>query len=299
MPSIIIPTYNYASYLPQAIQSALNQTHQPVEVIVVDDGSTDDTPQVAASFGDAIRYIRQPNAGLSAARNRGIQEATGDLLVFLDADDLLDPTMVEVSLAAWAQLRPQPALVAHVPRRIDEHARPFPDPGLKLAADRDYSQLDLLIKNRFPPTLLASREAILSLGGFDTNFRASEDRDMWVRIARDHRIHCLATSLSSKRCHSSNMSGNWRQQDGGIRLVFEKARRDRALRGLQTIFWLKIWSYHYYQLAMMQATSVPFQALANLARSILLWPLHLDRRHLGQKLLFRLRMAFWILRRTP
>jgi len=299
MVSIIIPSYNYASYLPEAIRSALAQTHRPIEVIVVDDGSTDDTPQVAASFGDAIRYIRQPNAGLSAARNRGIAEATGDLLVFLDADDILDPTMVERSLAAWAQLRPQPALVAHIPRRVDEQCTPMPDPGLPLAANRDYSQLELLIKNRFPPTLLASRAAIQALGGFDTNFRASEDRDMWVRLAHHHRIHCLASDLSSKRCHSSNMSGDWRRQDAGIRLVFAKARRARALTGLQAICWIKIWSYHYYQLAMMQATSVPIAALANLARSTILWPLHRDRIQLGQKPLFRLRMAFWILRGTP
>ncbi len=104
--SIIIPTYNYARFLPRAVESALAQTLAAREVIVVDDGSTDDTPAVAAQFGGRIRYLRQPNAGVSAARNAGGDLSQGEWLVFFDADDELLPD----ALATFAErLATQPA----------------------------------------------------------------------------------------------------------------------------------------------------------------------------------------------
>ncbi|MBV6496243.1 MAG: putative glycosyltransferase EpsE [Pyrinomonadaceae bacterium] len=96
--SVIIPNYNYARYLPEAIESVLAQTHKNVEVIVVDDGSTDDSKEVLASFGDRIRTIFQQNQGVSAARNRGVAESNGDFLAFLDADDAFLPSKLEKQL---------------------------------------------------------------------------------------------------------------------------------------------------------------------------------------------------------
>lgn len=96
--SIIIPCYNYGRYLPEAIDSALAQTYQPVEIIVVDDGSTDNTAAAAKGYGEKIRYIYRQNGHLSAARNTGAEAAKGDYVMFLDADDLLDPQYVELCL---------------------------------------------------------------------------------------------------------------------------------------------------------------------------------------------------------
>src|SRR2546423_7727277 len=89
--SVVVPAYNYARYLPQAIDSALGQTHPPLEVIVVDDGSTDDTPRVLDAYGDRIRAVRQANQGAGAARNAGIAVARGEYVAFLDSDDLWRP----------------------------------------------------------------------------------------------------------------------------------------------------------------------------------------------------------------
>ena len=90
--TVIIPCYNGAAYLREAIDSALDQTHPPLEVIVIDDGSTDDSAAIAESYGPPVCVIRQENQGESVARNRGIDEAKGDWVAFLDADDLWKPT---------------------------------------------------------------------------------------------------------------------------------------------------------------------------------------------------------------
>ncbi|MBO4300125.1 MAG: glycosyltransferase [Desulfovibrio sp.] len=101
--SVIIPCYNYARYLPIAVESALSQQSSAlnVEVIVVDDGSTDDTPRVAQQYGHRIRYMFQENQGLSSARNTGMRAAHGDFLLFLDADDLLSPGKSGKTFAAF------------------------------------------------------------------------------------------------------------------------------------------------------------------------------------------------------
>src|SRR3954470_1810603 len=101
--SVIIPTYNYARYLPQAIDSALGQTHAPLEVIVVDDGSTDDTPRVLEAYASRIRVIRQANQGAGAARNAGIAAARGEYVAFLDSDDLWRRDKLELQLARFRE----------------------------------------------------------------------------------------------------------------------------------------------------------------------------------------------------
>jgi glycosyltransferase involved in cell wall biosynthesis len=101
--SVIIPTYNHAESLPQTVGSILQQTHSPLEVIIVDDGSMDDTETVCAGMPGPVRYMRQQNAGVSAARNHGIAEARGEWVALADSDDLWHPSKLEVQLAALAR----------------------------------------------------------------------------------------------------------------------------------------------------------------------------------------------------
>ncbi|HJZ55192.1 MAG TPA: glycosyltransferase family A protein [Gemmataceae bacterium] len=108
--SVVIPAYNCGGFLAESVESALRQTLPPHEVIVIDDGSTDDTPAVAARFGERIVYHHQPNRGVSAARNGGIDRASGDWLAFLDADDLWEPTKLE-RVAPVCLSDPRPAIV--------------------------------------------------------------------------------------------------------------------------------------------------------------------------------------------
>jgi hypothetical protein len=99
--SVVVNNYNYCRFLEQAIQSALDQTYPRVEVLVVDDGSTDDSAAIIQSFGDRIRPFFKKNEGQASTYNRGFQEAHGDLILFLDADDFLFPTAIEKSVALW------------------------------------------------------------------------------------------------------------------------------------------------------------------------------------------------------
>src|SRR5688500_8177111 len=101
--SVVIPTYNYGRFIAHAIRSVLAQTRPADEIIIVDDGSTDDTTDAVKQFGENVKYVRQENAGVCAARNRGVRESTGDLIAFLDADDTWEPENLEKQLDRFSR----------------------------------------------------------------------------------------------------------------------------------------------------------------------------------------------------
>src|SRR5689334_14706815 len=101
--SVVIPSFNYGRFIGEAIQSVLNQTIPVEEIIVVDDDSTDDTAIIISSFGKCVRYIKQMNAGVCAARNRGVAESSGEYIAFLDADDTWEPTKLEKQIELFSR----------------------------------------------------------------------------------------------------------------------------------------------------------------------------------------------------
>jgi GT2 family glycosyltransferase len=171
--SIVIANHDYGRFLGEAIESALGQTHGEIEVIVVDDGSRDDSVEVASRY--PVRLIRQENLGVARARNRGAQEAQGELLVFLDADDVLDRTFVE---RCWASLREQPADVAYAYTQMELfglESRIFPS--------HVFGSRTLVAEGNFVPvTTLLRRAAFESAGGFDPTWAAKEDYELWLRL---------------------------------------------------------------------------------------------------------------------
>jgi GT2 family glycosyltransferase len=210
--TIVIPAYNQARYLGEAIASALAQTHADLEVIVVDDGSTDATPEVCERFAsDArLRTIRTENLGVAAARNRGIAEASGDYLCFLDADDRYHPTKA----AAQAALLDADCTVAFVYCDIVEidEAGAALERGYSVGCERPVLSGDittsLLRGGYFPPhAVMVRRQALDTVGRFDTALGGHADLDMWLRLATaGFRAAYLDEKLADYRIHASGMS---------------------------------------------------------------------------------------------
>jgi tetratricopeptide (TPR) repeat protein len=209
--SFIVPNYNHARYLGQAIRSALAQTYQNIEIIVVDDGSTDESRSVVEPFvaesGERVRYIYQQNAGLSAARNTGVQAACGEYIALLDADDMLEPTYAERLLAALAQCPGADGAYCGF-RFVDEDSRSLPRTERRTVAP-ELLFASLLNGNYWVPvSLLARRACYTALGEFDTSLRACEDWDVWLRFARCYRLIGVDEVLVRYRVVSGSMSTN-------------------------------------------------------------------------------------------
>jgi len=205
--SVIIPTYNHANYLKHAIDSVLDQTYPNIEIVIVDDGSTDNTDQVVAEYGDAVVCIKQNNQGLSAARNTGIRAATGDYIALLDADDTWLPSYL-VTVAACLDSDPDLGAVHSGFYFVDEHGDRLPQLGMDTVPDDQ--MYDRLLDGEFfiPSSVLTRRACFSSVGLFDEQLRASEDWDMWLRVAHDYRFAGISEPLVNYRIHGKNMSAD-------------------------------------------------------------------------------------------
>lgn len=293
--SVVIPAFNYGRYLGAAIQSVLSQTFQNFELLVIDDGSTDDTRKILSRFTDSrLRYVYQFNQGLSAARNTGIANARFDFVAFLDADDLWLPGMLESAVERFSRLSPDYGLVACNSLRINQ-AGELIDLQLKhrpCSGEQEYRAADILIKSRFmPSTVVVRAEVFQTVGLFDTSLRSSEDRDMWIRIASKYRIHYLSTPLVHIRKHATNMSRNADRMRVNMRRVL--AKHSRAVAGLPGNWggFLQAYSFHYFEVGWMYYDEgrIP-EAIAQMLKSWVAWPLFVaPARNLGQPPLFRLR----------
>jgi glycosyltransferase involved in cell wall biosynthesis len=295
--SVVIPAYNYAHFLPQAIDSALAQTYAKVEVIVVDDGSTDATPEVAARYGDRIRYIRKTNAGLPAARNTGIQHASHPFIGFLDADDLWKPEFLDRAMKLFAQLPRDYGLVASHALYIDEQGRELVLKALTWAVHGPLDHRDVLIKTRFSPSAVVARKSALEAAGmFDETLRSSEDRDMWIRIGAKYPLYLHTDRLALIRRHRNSMSRNAGRMKANIQRVLDKSREAGLVSAGETLFWLRARSFMYFQTAWMYyEQGNRWEALRDLAFSCLCWPFFSQPNRVNEPLLFRLRSCWHFL----
>lgn len=203
--SVIIPTYNSAHYLTQAVASVLAQTFQDFEVLVIDDGSTDETEAVMSGYAPPVRYIRQPNGGVAAARNRGIAESRGRYIAFLDADDMWMSRKLERQLAALGQHQDCRACYTAA-QVVDADLMPIAE----LRSRRQSSALeDLLLRGNVvatPSSVLCERELLDAVGGFDAELSMCADWDLWVRLATQTEFLYLDELLIKYRQHAANMS---------------------------------------------------------------------------------------------
>jgi glycosyltransferase involved in cell wall biosynthesis len=200
--AVIIPTYNHARYLADAISSVVAQTRHPDEIIVVDDGSTDDPATVAARF-PGVRLIRQENQGRSAARNAGLRNCKSSHVVFLDADDRLLPNALEVGLNCAAK-HPDCAFVYGGHRDIIEDG--VQRVGYHYSPVSGDAQLALMRRNliRMQATAVFRRDCLMDMGGYDETLERAEDYDLFLRLARNHSIACHPTIVAEYRWHGKN-----------------------------------------------------------------------------------------------
>lgn len=239
--SVVVPTYNRAELLKRTIESILAQTVLPLEVIVVDDGSTDHTPDVCAAFGESIRYIRQENQGLSMARNTGIRTSRGDWIAFCDSDDLWRPRKLEIQLAAldstgadWSVtdfgiIRPDGDRISDDNDSFSRTFALFEDTGLtpakhfgrwlearKISAGEESitaytgDAFGMLFEGNFalPSTSLVARRLIDKAGCFDKRFRA-EETEFFHRIAAYGTVTIVMKQLADYRIgHPSLIKGD-------------------------------------------------------------------------------------------
>jgi glycosyltransferase involved in cell wall biosynthesis len=221
--SIVVPTYNRAHMLSDAIRSVLSQTFTDWELIVVDDGSEDATQQVVSSFDDPrIKYVFQVNKGLPGARNTGIRASTGAYLAFLDSDDLFLSQKLERQLATLAR-QPALGLVAGGHVEVDEHLRAH----RVVAPWRSCPTLTLdgwLTSCPFiVPSVLVRREWLDRVGLFDENMRFVEDWDLWLRLAH---VGCAMDWLMEPVCcyryHDNSMVRNVPQMKAGMLRMLDR-----------------------------------------------------------------------------
>ncbi len=289
--SVVIPAYNYARFLPSAVESCLKQDYSNFEIVVVDDGSKDDTREVMAKYGPPVRYVYQANVGLSAARNTGIREARFDYVAFLDADDLLLPTHLSDSMAAFAKLPPDYALVACDDHLVDVDANPLPFTVHIPVLPREVTLKDILMRTRFSPTGAVARKEVFALcGGFDTTLRSTEDREMWIRISARRRVWHQGKVLVQIRKHGNNMSNNADRMKSNMAVVLKKSYEAQVVPKTNFCFWLQVFSYWRFQTSLIyNGIRQPSRAYRDLLISVLLWPFFLNPAANGNTSFFRLR----------
>lgn len=195
--SVIIPTYNRSWCLPEAIDSVFSQTFQDMELIVVDDGSTDETPALLSHYGDRLRCLRQVNQGVSAARNNGFQATDGALIAFLDSDDLWQPDKLTRQVDFFDR-QPEAQICQTEETWIRRGVRVNPKHRHRKPSGWIFEpSLALCLVS--PSAVMMRRELLEEMGGFDESLPACEDYDLWLRVSLRYPIHLIDEALVVKR----------------------------------------------------------------------------------------------------
>jgi glycosyltransferase involved in cell wall biosynthesis len=234
--SVVIPTYNHGLYLREAIDSALAQTLPPLEVIVVDDGSTDGTAAVLRDYGGRIRTIRQANAGVAAARNTGMAAVTGAYIAFLDSDDVWAPDKLERQAARF-KTDPRLGLVHGGVEHIDAAglARSVVLDGLEGWVAEDMLRFDRIVIAGPGSNIMVPTRVAREIGGFDSRLPPSEDWDFCYRVASRYPIGYVPAVVLRYRMHPAGIHLNIRRMETSMILALDKAfaSSDPAVQGLR------------------------------------------------------------------
>jgi glycosyltransferase involved in cell wall biosynthesis len=195
--SVVIPTYNRWPMIAEAVQSVLSQTFKAFELIIVDDGSTDNTTRLLRSYDSRLKIFSQPRAGVAAARNAGVAMSRGKYIAFLDSDDLWSPAKLEIQ-ADFMELNSGVHICQTEEIWIRRGLRVNPTSRhRKPAGDIFQRSLELCLVS--PSAVMMTKELFYWSGGFDESFPVCEDYDLWLRIAVDHPVFLINSPLVTKR----------------------------------------------------------------------------------------------------
>ncbi|RZV51862.1 MAG: glycosyltransferase family 2 protein [Pseudomonadales bacterium] len=283
--SVVIATFNMSQYLPAAVNSILAGTYKNVEVIIIDDGSTDDTGRIIENSvdDDRVRYIRQQNLGQPKAKNHGLREATGEFIAFCDADDLWEPNKLELQLPLFADA--SVGVVYSEISNIDQHQQPLPQPEPQ---DRHRGTVtnELLIKNFVPfGTAVIRRECVERSGYFDEQFRMGIDWDLWLRYSLDWQFDYVEDRTYIYRVWDGQMSTNYRgryEHAFAILANFETNHGEKVAKHVMRSAWADNYISKARTYVHHEGRSI--YSLRLLAKGIFLEPLSLK----GWKCLFRI-----------
>ena len=222
--SAIIPVYNNEAFIAEAIDSVLAQEPCPCELIVIDDGSTDQTAERVAEYGDRVRYIRQDNQGPAAARNHGLREAKGDLVALLDADDLWAPGKLAAQLR-YLDAHPE---VAAVIGKIQH----FIQDGAEATADYRQEWLENDLVGYHFGTLLARKSVFERVGGMNSEFKYTDDVDWFLRL-KDQKIELgiVDQVVMLKRLHGDSITNRQQEQNQNLLLALRRSLKRRKEDG--------------------------------------------------------------------
>jgi glycosyltransferase involved in cell wall biosynthesis len=224
--SVVMPAYNSAATVKDAIESVLAQTYPDFEIVVIDDGSVDDTERVVRQFGDRVRYFKQENGGVSVARNTGIKKSLGTYVAFLDSDDIWVPGKLAEQIP-WLEADPKVGLVYCDWAVTSGEAVLQSSRHKELPAASGYV-FDELIQSGFILTsgVIVRRACLDDVGDFDTSLAIAEDYDLWLRISYRWKLQLVDQCLLTKRSWDGSLSSNLKSTALARIMLFKKALKE-------------------------------------------------------------------------
>ncbi len=267
--SVVMPNYNYAQHLAAALDSILAQSFPAHEIIVVDDGSTDNSIEIIRSYGKKVHLIEQENLHVSAARNAGIKAAAGNWISLLDSDDLWHPRKLELQVNALER-NADWSFVASCPDETDRFPQSF-DKDLQVKM-RPIDIRDFITKNQMSSSDALIRATCFDKAGlFDTSLKSAEDRDMWHRLTKACKGGQVELPLYQYRKHPLQLNRNIKLAIETRKTVIKRLfENNPELKGYKRA----AWANHYYENAIAYRDHVnrPFAALGNVLTSLILHP---------------------------
>jgi glycosyltransferase involved in cell wall biosynthesis len=230
--SIIIPTFNSAAFVAEAVQSVLDQTYSDYEIIVADDGSTDNTKEALQRFGDRLTFLTLPHTGICATRNAAIKQSRGEFIALLDSDDIWEADKLELQVEYLDQ-HPEYGLVYCYSTNFTDAS----EGNVALVKKVDFEGhifKDLFTKNSFANSTIVIRRTVFDeAGGYDESLTAMEDYDLNLRISQKHQIGRVAKSLMRRRIHPGSFYSSGYDNQYVYQLpVYDKYMRDPAVEKL-------------------------------------------------------------------